>query len=330
MVRFLIGSVISLITIYLALRRVSFTDIGVVLSRASIWYVIGGLLCVAATTLAKGMRWKILLDINGQEAGLGRVTTILLVGQMLNLIYPARLGDLSRAYLLGKGVEGKAFTLGTVAVEKLFDLVSYTLLFLGLLIWMPMPVWVSRSAYTLVGITVLLCIAAFFLIRSSGGSRLWVEKAATKMPWISKVQKSRLLAMAQAMLESLNVLKGERAMVWLGFWSIVVWSTAVLNNQLALLALGLHLPLSASILVLVALQIGITLPSIPGRIGIFEYICILCLSIFQLPQSEALGFGILLHMIVLLPTTLLGLLFFIWYSTTGRILPAPWQAKRNG
>jgi uncharacterized membrane protein YbhN (UPF0104 family) len=59
------------------------------------------------------------------------------------------------------------------------------------------------------------------------------------------------------------------------------------------------------------LMAGISLPSAPGRIGIFEYSCILALSIFGIRQAQALSYGILLHAVVLLPTTLLGLLAFL-------------------
>ena len=64
------------------------------------------------------------------------------------------------------------------------------------------------------------------------------------------------------------------------------------------------------VLVLVGLQAGISLPAIPGTIGLFEYICILALSVFGVDQSLALSFGLLLHAIVLIPTTLAGIASF--------------------
>jgi uncharacterized membrane protein YbhN (UPF0104 family) len=59
-----------------------------------------------------------------------------------------------------------------------------------------------------------------------------------------------------------------------------------------------------------ALQAGISIPSIPGKIGIFEYICVLSLVAFKVDPARAFSYGILLHAIVLLPTTILGLIFF--------------------
>ena len=67
----------------------------------------------------------------------------------------------------------------------------------------------------------------------------------------------------------------------------------------------------ARLLVLIALQAGISLPSIPGRFGIFEYICVLALGSFGVAQPLALSYGLLLHFVVLVPTTVLGGVFFI-------------------
>ena len=46
------------------------------------------------------------------------------------------------------------------------------------------------------------------------------------------------------------------------------------------------------LLVLVVLQVGITLPSVPGRIGVFEYLCILSLAVFGVAQQ---GVGAFIH-----------------------------------
>jgi uncharacterized membrane protein YbhN (UPF0104 family) len=112
-----------------------------------------------------------------------------------------------------------------------------------------------------------------------------------------------------SVLSSLGILQDHRGLFGLSFWSVVIWGTAVLTNHLTLLAFGINLPLTASLLILISLQVGITLPSAPGRVGIFEYICVLALSLFGVERHIALGYGFLLHGIVFLPTTLISLSF---------------------
>jgi len=83
-----------------------------------------------------------------------------------------------------------------------------------------------------------------------------------------------------------------------------------LINYLTMRALHLQLPWTASLLVLVILQVGIAVPSVPGRLGIYEYMCILALSAYKVDRATALTYGILLHSLVMLPTLLFGMLFF--------------------
>jgi uncharacterized membrane protein YbhN (UPF0104 family) len=97
-----------------------------------------------------------------------------------------------------------------------------------------------------------------------------------------------------------------------------VWVTAVLTNHLALLAFQIQLPIAASMLVLIVLQVSIALPSVPGRIGIFEYLCVLSLAVFGIARSVGFSYGILLHIVALLPSTLLGLLFLAMLGSVER------------
>jgi uncharacterized membrane protein YbhN (UPF0104 family) len=117
---------------------------------------------------------------------------------------------------------------------------------------------------------------------------------------------------------SLEIVRRRRDFSKLVFWSVIVWGTALLTNHLTLLAFGIRLPFTASLLILIGLQAGISIPSVPGRIGIFEYICVLALTVFDVEQILSVSYGILLHTIVLIPSTLLGLVAFWLLGLIGK------------
>jgi len=299
-----LGVLVSALTLYLAVRHVDLAQVGQALRAARSGWVGLALLSVAVSILAKAYRWKLLLP----DVPFRRLLLALLAGAMLNYYLPARLGDFSRAYAAGEPGGGRARALGSVALEKIFDLVAYAMLFVLLLLLMPLPGWVSQSGLTAV-LAALVGVAATILVAYQRGSFLKLfERWLSKFPpsW-QRFAGSRL----QAGLDSLAALQGTRALVGLSFWSALIWLAALATNQLVLQALDLRLPWTASLLVLVVLQVGITLPSVPGRIGIFEYLCILSLAVFSVAQAQALTYGILLHAVVLLPTTLAGLVA-IW------------------
>jgi uncharacterized protein (TIRG00374 family) len=270
---------------------------------------------VTTNTLAKALRWKILVGRKGGEIPLIQYLMVLLAGQMLNALFPARLGDLARAYSLGGMGAGRTYALGTVVLEKMMDALAYVLLFGMLVILMPLPEWVGGSI--LVFVVVMLTIA--------GGILLLVFRPAPFirilhffMGYLPAGIRNWLSPRIESGLSSLKIIRRREEVLRLVSWTVIVWGTAILNNHLVMLALDIHLPLTASLLVLVGLQAGISLPAIPGTIGLFEYICILALSLFNVGPSTALSFGLLLHAIVFIPPTLGGLISFWVLGLSGQ------------
>ena len=64
---------------------------------------------------------------------------------------------------------------------------------------------------------------------------------------------------------SLDVFRQPASALKLSLITASIWSAAVLANYWVLLALDIQVPLAASLLVLVAVQAGISLPSLPGE-----------------------------------------------------------------
>jgi glycosyltransferase 2 family protein len=299
-----LGILISVISFTLALRSAPLEEVQVALGQARLSHVGWALLLVVINNLAKVVRWRVLLAGEAHKVSLVRLGASHLAGQALNLLYPGRVGEISRVYVVGQQGVSRVFVLGTVALEKLFDLLVYSLLVVLALLLIPLPDWINQSTYILVGITLLSFLlvwaAAFRLERIT---RL-VELLTRRLP---QRMKAWILARLGSALTSLQVLHNQQAFIQLAFWTAVVWGTAILTNHAALLAMGLTLPLTASLLLLIVLQAGVTIPSVPARLGLFEYLCVLALAGFGVEPAAALGFGFLLHAVVMLPALLPGL-----------------------
>ena len=302
--RLALGVLIAGASLYLALRRVSFEEVTAVFLQADLLLVSGALASVAANNVAKAARWKTLLGRESRKVSLTWSLMVILASQALNTLYPARVGDLSRVYIGGEKASGRAFVLGTVVLEKLFDMLSYVVLFLILFLLIPLPSWVNQSVIFFVAITFAGIGLVLFLVYRLEWFTQVIDRYAHRLP--GGIQ-SRVQAWLHSGLESLDIFYNRRALLLVAFWSLLVWATAVLTNHLTLLALDIRLPMTAPILVLIVLQISMSIPAVPGRIGIFEYLCILSLAVFGIPQAPALSYGILLHIVALLPQTLIGL-----------------------
>ena len=305
--KLLVGLSVSGLTLYLALRNVTFSEVWAAISQADARFFVLAFLCVVVTNLAKTCRWRVLLGEAGKRVPLFELLKALLVGQMLNTIYPMRAGDFSRAYTIGGIGPGRAFTMGTILLEKLLDMFSYSLLFILLIFLIRLPVWVSNSAYSFTLVVLIATLVIFFLANRPR----YFDHLGVKVLGIMPVKYYQYtINRFRSGVASLGVLQSSAGLFRLAFWLIIIWVSAILTNYLTMRALHMQLPWTASLLVLVVLQIGIAIPSVPGRFGIYEYMCILALGVFGVDQATALTYGILLHSLVMLPTLLFGFLFF--------------------
>jgi uncharacterized protein (TIRG00374 family) len=232
---------------------------------------------------------------------------VLLVGQLLNTIFPARLGDLARAYVLGGMGPGRTYVLGSIVLEKMLDSLAYITLFGITILLIPLPNWVGSSILIFVLVTLAITVVILLLVFWPTPFQRLLNFLLGKLP---RRARTWITPRIQQGLASLEIIRRRDDVFRLILWTAIIWALAIAINQLVLLALDIHLPLSASLLILVGLQAGISLPAIPGTIGLFEYICILALSVFGIEQSLAFSYGVLLHSIILIPTTLAGTISF--------------------
>jgi hypothetical protein len=312
---------ISGISLFLAVRQVSWEEVQRAFSRADWRLTSAAVVSVLLAMFIKVVRWQMLSNTAPMPPGYGRLTLAFLAGQMLNTIYPGRVGELSRAYIAGEGTGIKAFMFGTIVLEKAFDIVAYAVLAVLMVMWMPLPTWIQGSVagMVMVGMGVLITLGVIGWIHHRGvvlpvSITGWARKIAQRLARYKLVGKI-IIWIARAS-DSLEVLGKPWLMVMAILCTGVIWSIAVLTNFLVLEAFGMRFLTPqeswlASLVILVGLIIGISLPSIPGRIGIFEYICVLSLQLFNVPQALALSYGILLHAIVFIPNILGGLISFL-------------------
>ena len=92
---------------------------------------------------------------------------------------------------------------------------------------------------------------------------------------------------------------------------MVIWAAIVFSVWACFRAARLDLPVSAALCVLAFIGLGVSLPSSPGFIGVFQAATVLALSVFGVDKVDALGFSLLLHASQFIPVTLWGLLLLV-------------------
>jgi glycosyltransferase 2 family protein len=273
------------------------------LQRADYRWVLLGAAAIVATAWTRTRRWQALLHPSAVR--FLPALHALLVGQVANLILPLRGGDLTRALLIGPEEEtSAALALGTVALEKVWDLVLLLLSGLLLLLVMPLPGWFARSTWG-TGLTLLVGIPVLWAALHWRETLFrWMGRLLAALPggWDRAVL-PRLRRLADGLASIRQTETSLRAFLW----TALTWGLGALANWAVLAAFGLPSE-AAALLLLVALMVGNSVVPTPARLGVFEGITVGILALFDVPGDVALAVGLVLHLVVMGPPLLMAAL----------------------
>lgn len=311
--QFWFGITLSLVCLGLAVRGLALDDILAGLQATNLTLAGLALLAGMGSLIPRTLRWQLFFHPDRSRFPLGDLGMILLAGQTINVLAFARLGDLVRAYLAGElGHDSPARTLGTIAVEKLVDLTAVIVLFLGLIPFLTLPESLYHRGVSL-GLTTLLLLTGLLLITCRPALTLnWVRRLTAPLP---ATISGRVLRLVEGGLQGLTALHQPALTLAVIALTILVWCLYGLSNYLMLLAVGLEGSWPVALLLLVVLQIGIAIPSSPGRIGVVHYLAVLTLGWVGIDQAPALTFAIVIHLISLVIPTLIGVVALAWTAT---------------
>jgi uncharacterized protein (TIRG00374 family) len=304
---FWLGIIISLGCVIWAVGALEWAAVNEALTSANPLWIGLGVLTVLLTIGIRLARWMALLY--PRQSRPSNLMAAMLVGQLLNYFAPARAGDLARAYLLGDAEgESKIWALGTVALEKMWDIWALLALVALLAFLTTLPDWLVAPVKGLAILTLLALIAILLVLRHRPLALATVTWLGHFLPTKVNV---RLQHSVERLLDGLDGLRRPRVWFWAVVWSVIVWGMGALTNHTVLVAFGLSLPFTASLMLLAVLQMGVAVPSLPGRVGIFEGLCIITLALFGVEQETAFAVGLVLHAVVFVPPILLGV-YYAW------------------
>ncbi len=326
--RIALGTLVSLATLWLAFRNVRWAQVWEIVRRADIWLLLAALGSVLLTTAIRSERWRRMFYPQHRRLSPTRLFAMFLLGQMINALIPTRLGEIARAVLVGRDQHvSMAQALWTAATEKVLDAIVL-LLFLGLIaLLVPMPGWLQSAAWTLsTAVVVVLGVCVLAALQEQRTLR-WLQRLEERWPWLRRL---RLTRFAQALFDTLRLLRQPRQALRLAAYSVAAFLAAAATNWLTARAIGMPLSFRASLLLLSVLQISavVPLPTTPGRVGVFHYLTVLALAIFAIEQDLALSYSLLLHVLVYLPMSVGGplalwLLNVSWRSLTSTLREPP-------
>lgn len=302
-----VGLLVSVALLWYSLGDLHLPQVWAALREANYWWLIPGVAIYFTSVWFRAYRWGFLLR-GSKRVSANRLYPIVVIGYMGNDILPFRLGEVLRAYVLWRkeGINVGA-TLTTAVLERLFDGLTMVLFVLFGLLFVPLSDFLSRLV--IVASLVFCGALALFLFLAARPAVLRRVANFFIVHLLPARFRPSLLSFVEGIVAGLESLRSGRDVLVLFGVTLWVWILETTKYWLVSFAFpDLHLPYVGVVLMGGAVNLLTALPSLPGYIGTFE-LGIKVLEGIGAPAVPAGSYILVLHAILWLPVTLLGLVF---------------------
>jgi len=297
-------------TLFLGLffLRTDLGELGDALAEANYWWVVPAVAIWFAAAVIRSLRWHYLLHGLADIKALS-LYPIVIIGYMANNLLPLRTGELVRAYVMSERHQlSKMATLGTIAVERIFDgivLVAFLLL-AGAMLGLSSELRTLAVAMT-AAFAVLLSLFVY-IASSPVRAQRWMERLVNLLP---HGLRERAQTLADSFISGLQSLQSPSLVLLVLATSAAAWLLEALMYYLVGLSFDIGEGFAAYLMVTAAANLAITLPSTSGGIGPFELLTKETLTFLGVGSATAGAYAVALHGFLLLPVIAAGLVF-LW------------------
>ena len=321
MKRILQIAVIAALTVFflwLFLRNANLREVGAILGRSNLLWVLVGFVVNIGALVFRTMRWRTLLDA-GDPPPFYATFFANAVGYMASIVLPIRASDVARPVLLSRRTSHRiSGALGTILTERVLDLTSILLMFVifAAMRWnefshdQNIAAWFYIVRIGAIASAVILVALWAFLI----GLRFARDTIRRLHEWLGRFLPERVrsswMHFFDTFTDTLRITSDPRALTKVLLCTLATWTCLTSQFWFATMAVHQPLPYDASFFVTGVTTVGLAIPT-PGGIGGFHKACQLVLTRFYaFSVDSSVAVAVLFHVIGTLPVLSIGLFLF--------------------
>jgi len=315
LLRLAIILILTIVFMYFFFRSVNWREVLSYLTDVNLKFFVLIIVLVPLHLLTRAIRWEYLLKAEKKSTSLFNRFAANTIGFTVTLIFPGRLGELVKPiYLAQKENMRKGFVLGTVVVERIFDIFTMCFLLGSFLIAKPLYpsyFYADSEAYSnlylwgIVGVS--FASLMLFVVLSL---HFFKEKT---LSIISKLMKplperisKKILELVHEFIGGLKFFHSIGNLFIYILLSFVVWIGIIFYYWIFFFAYDISVRFFLLIPFCFLTMVGASIPT-PGMVGGFHYFSKLGMtSFFQIDGNQAVGMTIIVHAVQVVMTCLLG------------------------
>ena len=259
------------------------------------------------------------------------------VGFMAMFLFPLRLGELVRPYLVKKTTGSSvrmSEVLATVAVERIVDGLVVALLLFGILTLLPHTDPATATKLEVGAVFALALFAGASLLLA--GARWQHARTRRFVEFTAGLVSKRLAAfidhILEAFLRGLRRLPSARAFLLFLSLTIVYWAINGVGVWCMVRAFYLPVDLVGAYAMMACVVVGMMIPNSPGNVGSFWYFLLLPITLYGVGHgsTQATAFGLTVWLMQLLQQTAFGAWFIIRHQVTWKgVVAATYEDEQS-
>jgi uncharacterized protein (TIRG00374 family) len=257
--------------------------------------------------LSQSVRWKLLLS-SFCNISVFKTFRALYAGVFLNMIFPLRVGEVARAYIVSRSTCTQfSSALSTLFVEYLFDGIWLASGIGIAALVAPLPPQITGAARIL-GAIIVLAVLAFCLLVFRETQP--IEERLAASPDLIRKPLFRLMTVLHKMHASIKVLSSSRFFAISFLMSGLNLFFHMGAFWIIMRAFGIHLPLLIACAIVLFVFVGLIIPNAPSNVGSFQFLCVIALMAVGIDKTQATGFSLLVFVLVSIPQMTIGAIAF--------------------
>ena len=317
-VKKIILPVVTAVFLYFVLVNLDISELIQAAKQFKLWYMLPLAVSIIVSLSLRGLVFKFLMHKTA-DLPVSESAHLCITGAALNILLPARAGDIFRAFYTGRKYNAdKIKVFGTVMFERIFDMiVIFSFLLIGISLYQRNPnavkLCISAGIFAALGIAAV--IYAYKYNKTDEICRFITEKTQ-KAPFADFIKKAVSFANAScnSFFRGFEVIESPKYTIAALCTSFGIWFFECLNYYIVMLGFSCSAHWSVTLFVMSFIALACMIPSASIFIGPYQLAVITAFSMFNVSKETALAISIVEQACVIITTAAAAVLFLFKHN----------------
>ncbi len=297
---FYIGMAVSMAFLGWAVAKLDFSQAFNAIMRLNPIWLFPYLLIQLAAIWVRAMRLRLITE-PVKRVPMRTLISSVCIGFMGNMIFPMKIGELIRVYVVAKMERvSRSGILATIVVERIFDVfATAALVVLAVFYATPLTVdpavWrnVVSVAEVFVAASLVAGVLVFLVASREGFAPRWLNGFIRLFPSATSMTIEGIFT---SFRRGLQLMRNGRHFGMAMLQTAVLFAMCIAGSLVALLLFGIPAAFELALVLCVFTLVGAAVPSAPGALGTYHAGVVFALTLYGVEPNKALGVAIFLHL----------------------------------